>query len=233
MKTLLIFAAMILAATSAMASGACTQESLNNYLVPGFSCSIDNLMFSNFGYSGAGSPVGNAIPAGGIDVTPLTTALDVGLQFNPGMSVGTQPGGASAFQDSLITFTVSTVNGAATLEDLGLFFQGSFTGTGTSSVTENYCLGGSLLGCPGANAGQLKVTNPPPVFNDATSFAGVTSISVSKDINVTSGTAGTANTSMVVNTFSQFSQVPEPMSMVMLGAGLMGIGLLRKRAVRS
>jgi hypothetical protein len=82
------------------------------------------------------------------------------------------------------------------------------------------------------------VTNPPPSFNDQVLLAGggVSSLWVSKDINVTSGVAtcppatpvcDTAAISQVSNTFTHGS-VPEPWSMVLVGAGLVGIGLMRR-----
>jgi len=201
----------------------CPTGSYTLYLVASFTCTSGNLAFSAFGYSSSANPVGSVIPASGITVTPQTQDGNEGFQFQGGWNVGTT-GGVPSFQDSVVSFTVTS--GAIT--DLHLFFNGSFTGTGTSFVKESYCLNGPVAGCLAGNSGMITVTNPPPVFNAVVFFAPVTSVSVSKDIHVDSGTNGTASISQVINTFSN----PEPLSFVLLGSGLLGLGLLRKRIVK-
>jgi hypothetical protein len=220
-------------APAAMASPTtCPMGGLDLYLVPNFTCMSGNLLFSAFTYSGAANPSNIVVPATAITVTPQTMTGNEGFQFQAGWSVGTtQPGNINSYEDSLINFTISTINHANTLNELTLFFDGSHTGSGLTGVTEQYCAGGTLQNCPQATA-QIKVTNPPQAFNDMVFFAAVNTVSVSKDINVTSGTNGTAAISQVINTFQQ-SGVPEPMSCLLLGSGLLGLGLLRKRSQRS
>ena len=222
-KVLLLLAVSLAVVSSASASATtCPTGNYSLYLAASFTCQSGNLFFSNFGYSSAANPSGIAIPALAITVTPITTDGNEGFQFAGGWNVGTQ-GGSSNFQDSLITFTVMTATPAIT--DLHLFFNGSFTGTGLTGVSENFCLNHALAGCPGGSAGQINVTNPPPNFNSVGFFAPVMSVSVSKDINATSGINGTASISQVIDTFSS----PEPQSFVLFGTGLLGLVLLRRR----
>jgi hypothetical protein len=75
-------------------------------------------------------------------------------------------------------------------------------------------------------------TSDSQVVNDVT-FSPSGSLTVSKDITVTdSGTSGHAEISLVADTFSQ-TGVPEPATMVLVGAALCGIAVIRRRSVKS
>jgi len=179
MKKLLftMFAILALSAVAMAAPSTCAATDLAAYLTPGFSCTEGNLLFSNWSYSPSANPSGDSIPATSIEVTPtdlLIPGLD-GVQFTSGWSV-TSSNGTNFFQDSDISFTVSTLNGAATLDDMTLSFNGSSSNTGSAGVTENYCLGGKLatcgvLGQPGVS-GQVTVT--PASFTNGAQFGNLT-----------------------------------------------------------
>jgi len=214
---LLVFIASLLLASSAMATTtSCQTGSLSAYLASGFSCESGSLIFSDFDYQGTGSD------ASSITVKPLTASDDEGFQFLGGWNAHSV-NGASTSEDSRISYTVHHAGGL--IDTLSLAFGSSVSGTGVSTVQERFCLGSSLVSCPSVNQGAISLTNPGVMFSNRAFFAGVGSISVSKDINVTSGINGTASIANVTDAFSS----PEPLSFVLLGTGLLGIGLMRRR----
>lgn len=138
----------------------------------------------------------------------------------------TAPWVASAGQgvDSTITYTI-TAKGTS-ITDLLLSMAGfGFTDGGDVSVAETSAAPLVSL---------LVFSNSTGTTPSAsTSFAGVGSLTVTKDIAV-AGNGGTAHLSVVNNEFST-SSVPEPASMLLLGSGLLGLAgfVRRRRADRS
>jgi hypothetical protein len=215
-KLLAFFVSLMLASMAMATTTSCQIGSLTSYLAAGFSCQSGSLIFSDFDYQGTGRD------ASSIAVTPLNTSDDEGFRFQGGWYAHSV-NGASISEDSRITYTVHHAGGL--IDTLSLAFGSSVSGTGVSTVQERFCLGASLLNCPSVNQGGIGLTNPGSMFSNRAFFAGVGSVSVWKDINVTSGVNGTASISNVTDTFSS----PEPLSFVLLGTGLLGIGLMRRR----
>jgi hypothetical protein len=221
MKTLLLCVSFMLASSALATTTNCQSGSMGSYLASSFACQSGSLIFSDFDYRGTGADAN----ASSISVITLAAPDNEGFQFAGGWSVQSQ-NGVSNSEDSQITYTVQHPGGL--IDSLSLSFGSFVTGTGAASVTEHFCLGASIGNCPQVSEGSVAVTNPGSGFSDRAFFAGVENVGVSNIINVTSGVNGTASISNVGNRFSS----PEPLSFVLLGTGLLGIGLMRRRLDR-
>lgn len=230
--TFLAVFALATTAITAFATPVCSDGVTDNgstYFGGGYSCQVGDLLFSNFSYTASGT---SPISASQITVDTVGPAgsgasinfADIGLSFHA-------PWTAAAGQttDGTIDFTVTALGGGNILTDLGLAQTSGVSGDANASVAERAC---GPTPCDPTGGSYYVLTFQDGSSDQATgetSFTGQTSISVEKDIAV-NGNNGFATISVVQDTFSQ---VPEPFSMGMIGAGLFGLGVLgyrRKKA---
>jgi len=193
----------------------------------GTSCGIDDKTLSDFSYSTSGT---NQLPASSITVNPINTPFNPGLLFNAPWGAG-----ANETEGSLIGFTVSVNRGGNLIKDLSLFMFGAgVLGTGQVSVAETYCAGDTFAnGCANGVTGELLT-----ILNSSTSIliASVTFdnpvsiVDVRKDVELLGGDNGSA--ALVSGVQNQFSEVPEPGSLVLFGSGIAGLAGVLRRYVR-
>lgn len=213
-KTLLLIPLIFGLGSSAWAT-ACASGTLASYETTGFSCSVGDLTFSDFSYIPIASGGASAPDASGVAVTPVIGPSD-GLLFTAAWLVG-----VNQTEDSSISYDVSTTNPGG-IEDLELILVGGAVGTGIASAAET-----SVAPAESLFTGVGSGTN---VLTDSATFPPVGSLSLTKDIGVSGGTAGAAHVSGVTNLFSEgtSSTVPEP-SLLILCTGLMGLVPVARR----
>ncbi len=226
------FAAIIPFAATASATPVCPDgDPLSTFLTSGYSCQIGDKIFSNFNYTSSAFGGALAVPSAGVTVDtvgPASTGAtfvgtNIGLQFNAGWNAL-----AGQTTDSAIGFTVTVLGGAIIIEDFGLAQVSGVLPNGSASVIENGC------GPAPCTPSQLAVMTFDNGGSDTkrvsdTIFAPLGSVEVTKDISVTGGTTGAAHLSIVQDTFSQ---VPEPMTVGLLGGSLAMLGIARWRRSR-
>ena len=222
MKTVTLALFVVLASSMYAFAGACIVTSYDNYI--GTSCGIDDKTFSDFSYSTSGT---NPMPASSITVNPIDTPFNPGFLFNAPWGVQ-----AGQTQGSLIGFTVKVNQGGNLINDLSLYMFGAgVIGSGQVTVAETYCLGDTFANqCANGVEGTLMtiLNSNTSILHDSVSFNPVSIVDVKKDIELIGGGDGSAT--LVSGVQNQFSEVPEPSSLLLFGSGIAGLaGMVRRR----
>jgi hypothetical protein len=210
----------------------CVTGTYADYMALENGCTVGDKVFSDFDYAASGT---NQLSAAQVTVTP-----DNSDPMNPGLLfTGTWVANAGNTSDSHLQFTVSTLSGAALIEDASLSISGyAVSGTGMVTVAENLCLGGTFSGwttnCSSQVTDNLLVSTFLGQTYDHTTFNPVSTVDVFKDIGLTAFGTGETNFAFVSGVTNNFSQVPEPATLTLLGTGLLAIGeKLRRRKRQS
>jgi hypothetical protein len=238
-KQLLWICPTILLTTSIRAapiSTGCISGSLTTYDTSAFSCSIGNVVFSNFFYATSG----NLIPDSTVRVDPVNDGTDLGfLITGPFESVG---GMLSA---AVLSYQINVASGLPLLtgNTLALTSYGA-SGGGHAIIVEHICTtppqgNGACKVADTADSLDVFYNSGPPASGNqaaAVAFASPTAFEAVTSGIVPNGGGGSAAILQFESTVQVVlpqapGDTPEPSTLTLLGAALVAVALLlRKRA---
>lgn len=223
-KGLILGALLSIASINSFGAACAMSASWATFQATG-ACTLGDITISNWNLISTANPSTSVIPASSINLTLDNT---VGGQLSMMWNMGMGATGSGNFKDLYFTYKISGTNGIAFNSDI-LNFNGAATGGATAGVSSTVCLTGPLNTCPVGDLYQTDVVNPPPILASVMNFPGSANLWAGKDMVVTGEANGTSSISSVTNTYTYSQPVPEPLGLILTGAGLVGIAAFRRR----
>jgi PEP-CTERM motif len=199
----------VIVAAPASAAAVCTAGDLiwSAGVDQGYSCQLGNLLFDNFSVTN-----GFNDPTPTVAVTnPLTVGPTTYFSINPGLGPN---------QDIDLFFRVTVLTGQLYSVDLSV---GGNLATVTERVCTNTIQGNPANNCAPTGVQLASLSNSSGLATVTVPLSSPSSVLyIHKDIGTAPGGGLSAFT-------ESFTAVPEPMTLSLMGAGLLGIGLLGRR----
>ncbi len=169
-----------------------------------------NVFFSNFVVSASAGFTGSTV-----GISSLLTNVTSG-EINLVFQIVNAPATATT-GDVILTYQVT-----GGIQGVDLQFQATpGTGGGGVKITETVCTTAFVLGtCTGTTLANYFAISTGGLAVNSASFAPTGSVWIQKDISYTNA---------AMSQFSNSHAIPEPMTLSLMGVGLLGLGLMRRR----
>jgi hypothetical protein len=194
--------------------------------VPPPSFTIGGITFSDFSATLNNEGLSTPVSLAGLTLTPFILAGEPGFQISGSFAALSFPLPATPFissVDLLLSYKATSHVGA--IDSVGLSFNGSIlVNPAIASVTETVFSDAGHLNA----IGQAIVQVPSPLGVEVILDQALSTIYVTKDIIIDTFFGGVATISVIEQTVDT-NPVPEPGTMMLLGAGFLGLAIYGKR----